>query len=83
MVAGDEFTAADIISVFSLTMVRMFMPFDLSGCPQILRYLGRDAMAKGDPGFTPILGGPAPEHFPATKLSTEVEKLRESANQES
>jgi len=42
-----------------------------------------DAVAKGDPGFTPILGGPTPEHFPATKLSTEVEKLRESANQES
>ena len=28
--AGNEFTAADIMSVFSLTTVRMFMPFDLS-----------------------------------------------------
>jgi glutathione S-transferase len=72
--AGDEFTAADIMSVFSLTTVRMFMPFDLSGYPEILRYLGRGAMAKGDPGFTPILGGPAPELFPATKLSIEVER---------
>jgi len=49
--AGDEFTAADIMSVYFLTTVGMFMPFDLSGYPQILRYLGRDAMAKGDPGF--------------------------------
>jgi hypothetical protein len=40
-------------------------------------------MAKGDPSFTLMLGGPAPERFPATKLSTEVEKLRESTNQES
>ena len=40
-------------------------------------------MAKGDPGFTPILGRPALELFPALKLSTEVMELRESANQES
>ena len=63
MVAGDEFTAADTVSVFSLTKVQMFVPFDLSGHPQILRYLGRDAMAKGDPGFTPILSGLARELF--------------------
>ena len=61
--AGDEFTAADTMSVSSLTKVKMFMPFDLSGYPQMLRYLGRDAMAKGDPGFTPILSGPARELF--------------------
>jgi glutathione S-transferase len=39
--AGDEFTAADIMGVFSLTTVRMFMSSDLSGYPQILRYLAR------------------------------------------
>jgi len=69
--AGDEFTAADIMSVFSLTTMRVFMPFDLSGYPNILAYLKRVgerkayqvAMAKGDPGFEPALGGPSPELF--------------------
>ena len=38
--ARDEFTAADIMGVFSLTM-RTFIPFDLSAYPCILRYLWR------------------------------------------
>lgn len=67
--AGNEFTAADVMSVFSLTTMRVFMPIDLSGYPNILGYLKRvgdrkayqDAMAKGDPGFEPALGGPSPE----------------------
>jgi len=66
--AGDEFTAADIMSVFSLTTMRVFMPIDLSDYPNILGYLKRvgerkayqDAMARGDPGFEPALGGPPP-----------------------
>jgi glutathione S-transferase len=78
------------MSVFSLTTMRTFMPFDLSVYPHILRYLGRVgerkayryAMTKGDRGCTPMLGGPAPKLLPAMKLSTEVKKLRESANQE-
>ena len=73
--AGGEFTPADIMSVFSLTTMRTFMPFDLSECPNILEYLKRvggreayrDAMAKGDPGLEPILEGPALELFPGTK----------------
>jgi glutathione S-transferase len=74
--AGDEFTAADVMSVFSLTTMRTFMPFDLSRYPNILGYLKRvgerkayqDAMAKGDPEFDPILSGPAPELFEGMKL---------------
>jgi len=74
--AGDEFTAADIMSVFSFTTMRVFLQIDLSGYPNILRYLERvgerkaykDAMEKGDPGFPPALGGPSPELFPAMKM---------------
>jgi glutathione S-transferase len=74
--AGDGFTAADIMSVFSLTTMRKFMPFDLSKHPNILGYLKRvgerkayrDAMAKGDPGFEPILSWPAPELFGGLRL---------------
>jgi len=62
--AGAEFTAADIMSVFSLTTMRLFKPFDLSAYPNILAYLQRigardgyrRAMAKAEPGFTPLLG---------------------------
>jgi glutathione S-transferase len=61
--AGPEFTAADIIMGFSLTTARAFVPKDLSGYPNILAYLQRigarpgyqRAMAKGDPGMTPML----------------------------
>ncbi len=62
--AGDTFTAADIMTVFSLTTMRLFYPFDLSPYPAILAYLQRigarpayvRAMEKGDPGFAPMLG---------------------------
>jgi len=61
--AGDELTAADIIMVFILTTMRAFAPKDISGYPNILAYLQRigarpayqRAMAKGDPGMTPML----------------------------
>jgi glutathione S-transferase len=60
--AGD-FTAADIMSVFSLTTMRLFQPLDLAPYPGILAYLQRigarpgyqRAMAKGDPDLTPML----------------------------
>ena len=62
--AGAELTAADTMSVFSLTTMRLFRPSDLSGFPNILAYLQRigardgyrRAMAKAEPGFTPLLG---------------------------
>lgn len=61
--AGGEFTAADIMSVFSLTTMRLFQPVDLAPCPNIRAYLQRigerpayrRAMAKGDPNLTPML----------------------------
>lgn len=62
--AGSEFTAADIMSVFSLTTMRLFHPVDLAPYPAIRAYLARigqrpayqRAMAKGDPDLTPLLG---------------------------
>lgn len=61
--AGSDFTAADIMSVFSLTTMRLFHPADLSPYRHILAYLQRiggrpayrRAMAKGDPDLTPML----------------------------
>jgi glutathione S-transferase len=61
--AGEEFTAADIMTVFSLTTMRLFQPLDLSPYPGILAYLQRigerpayrRAMAKGDPDLVPML----------------------------
>jgi glutathione S-transferase len=61
--AGSEFTAADIMCVFSLTTMRLFQPLDLAPYPNILAYLQRigerpayrRAMAKGDPDLTPML----------------------------
>ncbi len=58
--AGDAFTAADILTVFPLTTMRMFAPRDLGPYPNIRAYLRRigdrpafqQAMAKADPGFT-------------------------------
>jgi glutathione S-transferase len=62
--AGDALTAADIMTVFSLTTMRLFKPYDLSPWPNILAYLQRigmrpayrRAMQKGDPDLTPVLG---------------------------
>jgi glutathione S-transferase len=61
--AGSTFTAADIMSVFSLTTMRLFHPLDLQVYPYIRAYLKRigeragyqRAMAKGDPDLTPML----------------------------
>jgi glutathione S-transferase len=69
--AGEEFTAADIMSVFSLTTMRVFAPTDLSGYPNILKYLERvgerpaykRSMAKADPGMRPYLGAETPKEF--------------------
>jgi glutathione S-transferase len=61
--AGAELTAADVMSVFSLTTMRLFRATDLSGYPNILAYLQRigarpayrRAMAKADPDMAPLL----------------------------
>ncbi len=62
--AGPELTAADIMTVFPLTTMRLFRPYDLARWPNILAYLQRigarpayqRAMQKGDPDLTPLLG---------------------------
>jgi glutathione S-transferase len=67
--AGEEFTAADLLSVFGVTTVRLFWLFGLEKYPAILAWLKRvsereayrTAMEKRDPGFTPLLGAEAPE----------------------
>jgi glutathione S-transferase len=61
--AGNTFTAADIIMLFSLTTMRVFAPRDLSAFPNIRAYLKRigarpafqRAAKKGDPDLTPLL----------------------------
>src|SRR3954470_10131663 len=61
--AGSTFTTADIMTVFSLTTMRYFQPYDLSRCPNVVKYLGRisarsgyrRAMEKGDPGMALLL----------------------------
>lgn len=61
--AGEALTAADIMLVFTLTTMRYFTPYDLTGFPAILAYLQRiaarpayrAAMAKGDPDMALLL----------------------------
>jgi glutathione S-transferase len=61
--AGDELTAADIMMLFPLTTMRSFAKRDLAALPNIRGYLARvgaraayqRAMAKGDPGMSPLL----------------------------
>jgi len=61
--AGESFTAADIMTVFSLTTMRLFQPVDLEQYQHIQAYLSRigerpayrRAMSKGDPDLTPML----------------------------
>jgi glutathione S-transferase len=68
--AGDEFTAADVMTVWCFTTMRVFEPIDLSEYPAILRWLGkvgqrktyRTAMAKGDPGLDVDVGLSAQGH---------------------
>ncbi len=61
--AGSEITTADIMIVFTLTTMRLFLPFDLAPYPAIRAYLQRigqrdayrRAMQKGDPDLVPLL----------------------------
>lgn len=74
--AGEDFTAADIMSVYPLTTQRYFGPnVSLGAYPNILRYLKdvserpgyKRAMEKGDPDMKLLVGAEAPE----TTLITE------------
>ena len=61
--AGEAFTAADMMTVYSLTTGRLFSPFEIAPFANVLAYLRRiaerpgyqAAMAKGDPGLAPLL----------------------------
>ena len=61
--AGSEITTADIMIVFTLTTMRLFLPFDLAPYPAILAYLQRigarpaywRALQKGDADMAPLL----------------------------
>ena len=61
--AGEEFSAADIMLVYSLTTMRLFHNYSLAEFPNIIAYLARmgarpgyrRAMAKGDPDMKPLL----------------------------
>lgn len=61
--AGENFTAADIVSVFGLTTMRAFTGRTLDDFPNIRAYLARigqrpayqGAMKKGDPDMAPML----------------------------
>ncbi|OAQ97767.1 hypothetical protein LLEC1_00563 [Akanthomyces lecanii] len=44
--AGDEFTAADIMNVFVLTTVRLFVPYSLEGHDAILACMGESPREK-------------------------------------
>lgn len=69
--AGEEFTAADIMTVFTFTTMRSFYPYDLSGYAGILGYLERvvkregyrKARAKGDPELELMIEGKPPKTF--------------------
>jgi len=71
--AGDVFTAADVMILFSLTTVRRFWGFDLSGYGAILEYLKRvgdregyrESMKEADPemDWQEAMQGPAPRPF--------------------
>lgn len=57
--AGEAFTAADMMNFFTLTTGRLFVPKDLSAFPNIRAYIqrvldqtkARAALAKADPGL--------------------------------
>ena len=66
--AGEEFTAADVMIVFSLTTMRTFYPYELTDYEGILAYLKRvseregyvKARAKADPELDLMIDGKAP-----------------------
>lgn len=70
--AGKVFTAADVMTVFTLTTMRTFYALDLSSYKNILAYLQRCVQRPGykkyrekgeDADFPLMIDGPAPENF--------------------
>ncbi|KAK7423427.1 hypothetical protein QQZ08_009105 [Neonectria magnoliae] len=68
--AGTEFTAADVMVVFTLTTLRYFFPYSLKEYGNVLKYLQRigareayqKAMSKSDPTMEPVLGAEPPKN---------------------
>ncbi|KAF2810804.1 uncharacterized protein BDZ99DRAFT_462122 [Mytilinidion resinicola] len=66
--AGDEFAAADIMTVFTFTTMRPFYPSDLTSYEGILGYLGqavqreghKRSRAKADPKLELMVDGEPP-----------------------
>jgi glutathione S-transferase len=86
--AGDESITADIMSVFSMTTMRTFMPFDLS---QVSIYIEiyqeggweegvKGRHGKGRSGLHIDIGWISAWTFPAVKSSIELAELGESTN---
>ncbi|KAK4504061.1 hypothetical protein PRZ48_004976 [Zasmidium cellare] len=75
--AGEEFSAADIMVIFSLTTMREFCPVDLSGYKNLLSYVHKIVkrpayqryLEKGDPDIDieKYIQGPPPPIFPPFK----------------
>lgn len=69
--AGEEFTAADVMIIFTLTTMRTFAGGDLSEYKNVLEYVKRctdrpaykAAREKADPELMDMTGGAAPPHF--------------------
>ena len=69
--AGDDFTAADIMTVWTLTGMRIFYQYDLTEYRGILAYLVRivqregykKARAKADPGLELMIEGKPPRPY--------------------
>ena len=67
--AGSEFTAADVMLMFSLTTMRYFSPYSLAEHGNVLQYIGRisqreayqRAMKKSDPDMELVLGPDPPK----------------------
>ncbi|QUC20731.1 uncharacterized protein UV8b_04972 [Ustilaginoidea virens] len=67
--AGRQFSAADIMLMFSLTTMRYWTPYSLAAHANVLAYVERvsrrdayrRAMRKCDPDMEPLLGPDAPE----------------------
>ncbi|KAK5054459.1 hypothetical protein LTR84_001350 [Exophiala bonariae] len=78
---GDEFTAADVLTVWCVTTMRQFVPWDLAPYHGILAWLGRvaervayrTAMEKGDQGldWRKAMTPEGPGLFPPMKAAME------------
>ncbi|PNS15094.1 Glutathione S-transferase 3 [Sphaceloma murrayae] len=73
---GDTFTAADIMTVFTLTTMRTIFPYSLAPYPSILSYLKRVVERpgykkyheKGDPELPLMIDAEPPKRFTGLKL---------------